>query len=266
MNKNLRGSEQPLIYLRAATSETGNLRLVRQPFDFATDAPPPHLMQYSEPPQRHLNGGKSVAEKLKTSLAAAGYSFQPGHRFMDFGCANARVLRWLKDWAEAGEGWGVDINANVIMWCLEHMSPPFHFGVTSTNPHLPFESRYFNLIFCNSVFTHIDDMFFSWLQELRRVVTIGGYLFVTILDEASTERMRNSPESFMGSRFSDDPDLTEFSNKKEDLVGIRRGKGAMVFVRAEYFETLVRPWFDIGGRIENAVGSFQAGYVLIRRK
>ena len=135
---------------------------------------------------RYLRSGRRDARMLRKALLDAGVdeSHGPGN-FLEFGCANARVLRWFVDWANHGEAWGVDLSAEMIFWCHQNLSPPFNFAVSTTAPQLFFEDRFFNAICCFSVFTHIDDLYLSWLCELRRILKPDGLMYVTFFDEAT---------------------------------------------------------------------------------
>jgi len=97
------------------------------------------------------------------------------------------MIRWLGDSVEGCEVWGVDIQSDRIMWCQQHLSPPFKFATVTTAPHLPFEDRYFDLIYCGSVFTHIDDLADAWLLELKRILQPGGRLYITVHEKHSLQ-------------------------------------------------------------------------------
>ena len=97
----------------------------------------------------------------------SGFSFAEGHRILDHGCGAGRMMRHLHDLAAVCEIWGTDIDSPRIQWAKEHLSPPFHFAVTTTIPHLPFEDRYFSFIYCGSLFTHIEDLGDAWLCEFK---------------------------------------------------------------------------------------------------
>jgi SAM-dependent methyltransferase len=95
------------------------------------------------------------------------------------------MIRWFKDLAETREVWGVDIAAELVVWCQQNLSPPFRFATTTSFPHLPFEDRYFDLIYASSVFTHIADLADAWLLELKRLLRPGGRLFATIMEKGT---------------------------------------------------------------------------------
>jgi len=120
---------------------------------------------------------------MKQILDSSGFSIRDGSRVLDLGCASGRMIRWLVDFAEQCEIWGVDISAEHIIWCQEYLSPPFNFATVTTSPHLPFEDGYFDLIYCGSVFTHISDLADAWLLELKRIMRRDGRLYITVHDK-----------------------------------------------------------------------------------
>ncbi|MAF84268.1 MAG: hypothetical protein CL797_09215 [Chromatiales bacterium] len=138
---------------------------------------------YAETEQRYLEVGRYSINSMTKDMQATGFPVNDCTRVLDFGCAAGRMIRWLKDIAERGEVWGVDVSADHIAWCSQNLSPPFNFATTTEIPHLPFEDRYFDFIYAASVFTHIDDLAATWLQELRRILRPGGRLYATIHDE-----------------------------------------------------------------------------------
>jgi ubiquinone/menaquinone biosynthesis C-methylase UbiE len=125
---------------------------------------------------------------MKHILSQSGFLIQPSHRILDFGCGAGRMIRWLGDSVEGCEVWGVDIQSEHIMWCQQHLSPPFKFATVTTAPHLPFEDRYFDLIYCGSVFSHIDDLADACLLELKRILQPGGRLYITVHEKHSLQQ------------------------------------------------------------------------------
>src|SRR5204863_7451754 len=57
--------------------------------------------------------------------------------------------------------------------------------VTTTAAHLPFEDRFFDLVYCGSVFSHMGEMCDAWLLELARVIRPGGTLYLTVVTRDS---------------------------------------------------------------------------------
>ena len=151
--------------------------------------PPGHLQRctFGEGTEIYLNSGKEHVNTMEHILSQSGFLIQPSHRILDFGCGAGRMIRWLGDSVEGCEVWGVDIQSDRIMWCQQHLSPPFKFATVTTAPHLPFEDRYFDLIYCGSVFTHIDDLADAWLLELKRILQPGGRLYITVHEKHSLQ-------------------------------------------------------------------------------
>jgi SAM-dependent methyltransferase len=129
-----------------------------------------------------LSSGESDVSHMRRILEAAGSSFEASGRILDFGCGAARMMRWLDVDPDMCDVWGVDINAENIVWCQQNLSPPFNFATTTTFPHLPFEDGYFGFIYAGSVFSHISDLADTWLLELRRILAPGGRLYITVHD------------------------------------------------------------------------------------
>jgi len=49
---------------------------------------------------------------------------------------------------------------------------------------MPFPDEYFDVVYGHSVFTHLSQNdHFAWLGEIRRVLKIGGYGFLTVCSE-----------------------------------------------------------------------------------
>jgi hypothetical protein len=109
--------------------------------------PPPDLFAGYGPAERYVALAEEHVATMLKLLGRTGFALQAGHRVLDHGCAAGRMLRCLSEYAEACELWGTDITARYIYWCQRHLSPPFHFATTTTIPHLPFEDRYFTLIY-----------------------------------------------------------------------------------------------------------------------
>jgi SAM-dependent methyltransferase len=100
-------------------------------------------------------------------------------RVLDFGCGCGRTIRWFLTDGGA-EFHGADVDPDAIEWCSRNLKSG-HFAATPPVPPLPYPSESFDLIYCLSVFTHLNEsMQDLWLAELRRVLKPGGELLLTI--------------------------------------------------------------------------------------
>lgn len=150
---------------------------------------PPQRLWYGywKNSKEYLVSGRNHFKTMMNILDASGFLFGEKDKILDFGCGAGRIIRCFKDLRYWSEIWGVDIDAERILWCQEHLSPPLKFITTTTFPHLPFEDNYFNVIYAGSVFTHISDLAEAWLLELKRILLPDGRLYITVHDNRSIE-------------------------------------------------------------------------------
>ncbi len=103
---------------------------------------------------------------------------------MDFGCGCGRVLRYWSSMT-GPRLYGVDYNTQLIDWCQRYL-PFAEFHLNHLYPPLTFDEEMFDVIYAISVFTQMSAELQSlWLQELKRILKRGGYLFFTTHGESS---------------------------------------------------------------------------------
>jgi ubiquinone/menaquinone biosynthesis C-methylase UbiE len=215
---------------------------------------------------QYLVDGKRDVDTMLKIVGASDFAFKPGDRILDLGCAAGRMIRQLQPLADTCEIWGTDINAEHIFWCKRNLSPPFHFATTTKVPHLPFEDRSFHLIYCGSVFTHIDDLADAWLLELRRLLAPDGRLYLTISDEHTlalfdTDRYKSVRYPAWIKRQK----VYQDTKDSFDMFTVARDNESQVYYNREYFLRNARSMaFEILSVTEEAY-SFQTA-VLMKRK
>jgi SAM-dependent methyltransferase len=178
-------------------------------------------------------------------LTASGFTLQPGDRILDLGCGAGRMIRHLAPQARSCEIWGADISAPHIQWCERHLTPPFHFLTSTKVPHLPFPDGFFSLIYCGSLFTHIDDLAKTWLLELRRLLAPEGRAYLTIHDEETIRQLEAAPRpSEMMRTLRGSPSFKAFKDGS-DMFTADRDDLSQVFYNRGYFERLMEPAFEM---------------------
>lgn len=225
--------------------------------------PPPELWLGYD----YVAHGEAQVRTMMDIVGRSGFALADGDRILDLGCGAGRMIRHLRHLVPRCEIWGTDISAAHILWCRHHLSPPFHFATTTKVPHLPFEDRSFALIYCGSLFTHIDDLADAWLLELKRILKPGGRLYVTLHDEA-TIRLFESP------RFRDAPMVKlikaaptfQAAGGEFGMFTIGRDQDSQVFYRRAYFERMASAaGYDLLS-VTEAAYFYQSAYLLAGRE
>ena len=158
--------------------------------------PPPHLASRvgpgpgQSPLEAFDSEGASVRRHI-LRLLPPDWSFED-KRVLDFGCGSGRVLRHFLADAGHAELWGCDIDGPSIEWLQANLSPPVRCFQNGTEPPLPLESEYIDLMWATSVFTHIEH-WAGWLLELHRVLRPGGILVASFLGRGMWEARVREP-------------------------------------------------------------------------
>ncbi len=130
-----------------------------------------------------FQSGRQSVRDIQAVLAVAGRRLEDHERILDFGCGCGRIALWLSDVARKSRLYGVDIDRAAIEWAAAHL-PYASFQVNEPLPPLDFPDGFFDLVYCHSVFTHIDEHYQDqWLGELRRVTKVGGLLVLSVHGE-----------------------------------------------------------------------------------
>jgi len=204
-----------------------------------------------------------MARIIRTALVDNQVELGDLKNVMEFGCSNARVLRHFEDMAQSNNYWGCDINANTILWNLGNLAPPFQFFVSTTLPSLPFRDSHFDLAFANSVFTHMDDMLFTWLLEMKRIVRDGGYLFLTFLNEPSVQFGLENPNRPVGKQILNNRELIDDLMKGTyNMVVINRDADSMTYIRQDFLREYLGRMFEVVAIVEKTMAGHQTGYLL----
>jgi ubiquinone/menaquinone biosynthesis C-methylase UbiE len=229
--------------------------------------PPPELFAgYGSTAETYISLAETHVRTMRRLLAETGFTPTRGDRILDHGCAAGRMIRCLRDLADECEIWGTDITASFIYWCQQHLSPPFHFAVTTTVPHLPFEDRTFRLIYCGSVFTHIDDLTMAWLLELRRILVPGGRAYLTIHDGHTLDLLAGQHADTPLARQLRASGVYRPGDKDFNMLVVnRRGQWSLqTFYDLDYFCSLVKPMYRVLSCVPEAYG-YQTAVIVERR-
>jgi len=152
-----------------------------------------------------------IYQRVKTLVAAQGLTLTDDSRALDYGCGWGRIYRFfLKDLAPANL-FGVDVDRRLIAACratlpldqfstIEPIKAPLprerwlrRCRQTGSKP-LSFDDATFDLVFANSVFSHLNEQTHrATLDELARVTRPGGLLVLTVIGQPEFQRWHDSP-------------------------------------------------------------------------
>ncbi len=230
--------------------------------------PPKNLwMGYGNNIVEYLYSGNEQISKMIQLINESGYEFDSCKRILELGCSSGRMIRWLKPYSGNKEIWGTDISSDHIYWANKYLNPPFNFATTTTIPHLPFEDRYFDIIYAGSVFTHIDDLSDSWFLELKRILSENGRIYITIHDRNSISLLETNEiwkESALNKFLHSNALFKENKENFGMFVGMR-GPDSQIFYDLDYFTKSLGKKFEILSVTPESYG-YQTGIVLKKYK
>jgi SAM-dependent methyltransferase len=130
---------------------------------------------------RYFRSGYSTILYFLKQAENHGFNLRTAQAIMELGCGSARLIRHLRC-IDGIRLVGSDVMPEFIDWCRTNV-PGIDFYVNELAPPLPFAmDNTFDLIFAQSVFTHIPLEFQdAWIHELQRVLRPGGFLLATVL-------------------------------------------------------------------------------------
>jgi SAM-dependent methyltransferase len=135
--------------------------------------------------------------KINKIMVKYGRPLKAGDAFYEMGCASGRVLRHFVVQRDDLNVWGSDINNRHVEWMRLNLPKNIKIFQNTILPQLPLESNGIDIACAFSVFTHIDDLDFAWLCEIRRVLKKGGLFYVTIHSDDTWKSMRPMDQIYL---------------------------------------------------------------------
>jgi len=100
-------------------------------------------------------------------------------KILDFGCGWGRITRFFFNDVRSKNVEGVDVNAELIMFCKSDMNYG-KYSVINPLPPIDRPGNKFDLIFAHSVFSHLaEHVALAWIEEFARILRSGGLLIAT---------------------------------------------------------------------------------------
>jgi SAM-dependent methyltransferase len=196
---------------------------------------------------------------------------QPSSHVLEIGSGIGRVALPLTQYLDASGSYvGIDIVNDGVAWCHENITQVYnnfrflHFDIFNPyyNPTgrgkvsdvaLPFEDERFDVVFLNSVFTHLDATdTCAYVKQIRRVLKDGGRLWCSFfLITPTSHKLIKSGNSTLNFCLSEEgPDY--FLDKDRSTVAVAYDENFVLNLLKENGFTLAMPiqegsWSGIGG-------------------
>ena len=110
---------------------------------------------------------------------------------LEWGCGPVRILRHIPE-ILIGKNvnvFGSDYNPETIKWNKKSFDN-ISFSKNELLPPLEYENNFFDIIYCISVFTHLDEKTeLKWFNEIIRVLKPGGIFLLSIHGESSKDKL-----------------------------------------------------------------------------
>jgi|SRR5699024_10693651 len=116
-------------------------------------------------------------------------------KILDWGCGPGRYISHLPRLIDDScECYGTDYNKKYIKWCKNNIQN-VTFTVNRLHPPMEYQSNFFDIVYCNSIFTHLsEEMHFAWFNELIRILKPQGILYITLQGSSFIKKLSNIEE------------------------------------------------------------------------
>ncbi len=141
--------------------------------------------------EQALEGAYRLYQEIKTYAKDCGLELNQDSKILDFGCAWGRHLRFFLKDTKPENLFGIDVDRDVLEISRE-IFPDANFRSVDSSPPSGLPESSFDLIFSNSVFSHLsEEAHLQWLDELAKVLRPGGLLVATTWGRDMLERARD---------------------------------------------------------------------------
>lgn len=142
--------------------------------------------------RKYFEGGRKTAKEILSHFQESAQKDFPDS-ILDWGCGPGRVIRHMPEvLPKSTHVVGSDFNGQTIEWCRQHI-PNVQFMQNALMPPIKLENESMEWVYCISVLTHLSkDAHHAWIQEIYRILRIGGYFLMTTQGDAFINKLTNS--------------------------------------------------------------------------
>jgi SAM-dependent methyltransferase len=130
-------------------------------------------------PDAFLASGQRTVMHYLQELDEHGFDPRRFGRILEFGVGLSRLIRHYYPFPAAL--YGCDVVARVVEFSQECCGERVNVVQSHLSPPLPYDDAYFDYVYANSVFTHIQtDTLSEWIAELSRITSPGACVIVSL--------------------------------------------------------------------------------------
>ena len=215
--------------------------------------------------------GEETAERAIGVFEAVMGAYQsvkaisPGRKVLDYGCGWGRITRLLPYYFADENIFGVDVNRDLIDSARQTL-PSLSFECIESMGRLPYSSSTFDLIFANSVFSHLSEISATaTIAELCRVLAPDGVLLLSVLQHKHLTQFYESNPLWGPKIIGELSDAETMLEENHFVWGDtkRWDNYGLTFISDDWLEpVMVKPGIVIKGKVEGS----QNWVVCVKRK
>ena len=138
--------------------------------------------------RRMLTHASAMHATIRDTAARHGLRLGRDTKVLDFGTGFGRIARFFLREVARRNLHGVDVVPNLVQACRETFGSDT-FDVIEQRGTLPHADGTFDLVFANSVFSHLtEELNLAWFAQIMRTLRPGGLAALTIIDAGKFER------------------------------------------------------------------------------
>lgn len=140
--------------------------------------------------EHYFNVGLSALDCINKGINVSGKNISDINKILDFPCGYGRVLRFIKSFFANADIYAAEISESYLNFCRDT------FGVKVINSHKNFNkivlNEKFDLIWCGSLFTHLNSRrFYKLLNFFESHLENSGLLIFSVHGRFAYNNIRN---------------------------------------------------------------------------
>jgi SAM-dependent methyltransferase len=189
-----------------------------------------------------------------------------GFRILDFGVGCGRTARFFFREADDIILHGCDVDKKSVEY-VQTKFPIMEAVSNSNNPPLPYDSSYFDYIYCVSLFTHFNRLSFqNWLIELSRCLVAGGLALLTLhgrtafeafISQDKAERLNVTVGDWQQFKANLATEAFTWAPQKVQSADVDSDTFGISFVDEDKLERLLPSDLKVVGYFPGAIGGWQ---------